>query len=97
MALPLIIQGAVYKSGNVLLRPHYSGEFNLVDCTEYKTKKEILKNYDKKYATEFLDGFYLTHEGIHYYECNYYPHNTNDFELLSDLSQIKFYDNETDF
>jgi uncharacterized Zn finger protein (UPF0148 family) len=94
----IIIKGAIYKCGDVLLRPHYSGEFYCVDCTEYKTKEEIKADYDKKYAKQFIEeGYCLTHDGVNYYECEYSPYNTEDFELLSDLDEIDFYDEETEF
>lgn len=35
----LIIKGAIYTDGETLLRPHYTGEYHTVDCTEYKTEE----------------------------------------------------------
>lgn len=101
MATQLIIKGAIYTNGEELLRPHYSGEFFMVDCTEYKTKKQIKQKYSKETAKQFLtDGYYLTYEGEKYYECEFSPFNCgteSNFELLSDLSGLDFYDEETDF
>lgn len=93
----IIIKGAIYKSGDTLLRPHYSGEFWMVDCTEYKTKKAIKEDYEKKYQKEFLSNLCLTHENVKHYECEYSPYHTDDFELLSDISDVDFYDEETEF
>jgi hypothetical protein len=95
----LIIKGAIYKSGDVLLRAHYTGNFHTVDCTEYKTKEQIKSEYSKEFLKQFTgkDSFYLEHEGIKYYQCEYSPYHTEDFELLSDLDGIEFYDQETSF
>lgn len=98
MANPLIIKGAIYKSGNTLLQPHFTGQFFMVDCTEFKTKKEIKENYDKSIAKEMLSNQYLTDGGVKYYECQSSPWNcTDDFELLSDLSSLEFINDEYEF
>lgn len=93
----LIIKGAIYKSGDLLLRAHYSGDFVAVDCTEYRLLKDLKKNYVDKYVKEFKENRYLTCDRKRYYQAEWGPHNTQDFELLSDLSEIEFYDQETDF
>ncbi len=94
----LIIKGAIYKSGDTLLRAHFTGEFNTVDCTEFKIVKEIKAAYSKELANQFIkEGYYLEHDGVKYYECEYGPYHCEDFELLSDLSTLEFYDNETSF
>jgi hypothetical protein len=92
-----IIKGAIYTDGETLLRPHYSGEFYAVDCTEYKTNEEIKANYVKKYVKELKDAFYLTYEGVKYYECDYSPYYTDNMDLLSDIDKLEYYDEETDF
>lgn len=93
----IIIKGAIYENGEMLLRPHFSGDFHTVDCTEYKTKPEIKKEYSAKHVKEFTSGMYLTWDGKKYYECEYSPHYTEDMYCLSDLSQIEFFDEETEF
>ena len=98
MKTQLIIKGAIYKCGDELLRPHFSGYCYVVDCTEYKTAKRIRQEYDKETAKEVIkNSLCLTFDGIKYFECEYRPYNTEDFELLSDLSNLNFYDNKTDF
>jgi len=92
-----IIKGAIYTDGDTLLRPHFSGNFFAVDCTEYKTKKEIKADYSKETAKQMLSNLCLTYEGIKYYECEYSPYNTEGMELLSDLSEIEYFDEETEF
>lgn len=94
-----IIKGAIYTNGSELLRAHFSGNFSIVDCTEYKTSKQIKDEYSKETAAKFCNrnSFYLTYEGKKYFECEYSPFCTDDFELLSDISKIEFYDEETEF
>jgi hypothetical protein len=93
----LIIKGAIYTDGGTLLRPHFTGDFHTVDCTEFKTKEEIKSNYSKENAKQFLSGYYLTYEGVKYFECEYSPYHTEGMELLSDLSELEFFDENTDF
>lgn len=98
MKTQLIIKGAIYTNGDTLLRAHFSGIFHMVDCTEYKTKKEIKANYSKEHTREFLKGTTLEYEGVKYYECEFSPYNVDDdFILLSDLSTLKFFEEETNF
>jgi uncharacterized protein YwgA len=94
-----IIKGAIYEinNGETLLRPHYSGNFSVVDCTEYKQKKQIKEDYNAYHANRFLSGFYLTYEGNKYYECEYSPRCTDDMYLLSDIDKINYWDEETEF
>jgi hypothetical protein len=94
----LIIKGAIYTDGDTLLRPHYTGAFHTVDCTEYKTEEEIRANYSEENANEFInDGYRLEYNNETYYECEYSPYNTENMELLSDLDSLEFYDEETHF
>ena len=99
MATKTIIKGAIYQSGNELLRPHYSGNYYCVDCTEYKTKEEIKANYGNDFfkTATGKNGRYLTYDGVKYYECEFSPFNTDDFVLLSDISKLEFFDEETEF
>ena len=94
----LIIKGAIYTDGDTLLRPHYSGEFTMVDCTEFKTEKTIRSEYSEELANEFIeDSLQLEYEGTKYYECEYSPYGTESMELLSDISDLEFFDEETSF
>ena len=97
MATNLIIKGGIYFNGDLILKAHYSGFFLMVDCTEYKTKKDIKKEYDKETAKEFLNGYYITNEGVKYYECEYSPYHTDGLELLNDVSDLEFTDDQDDF
>ena len=98
MRMQMIIKGLIYKCGDELLRPHFSGYYYAVDCTEYKTAKQIRQEYDKETAKNFIkNSLCLTYAGVKYFECEYSPFNVEDFEPLSDISDISFYDEETDF
>jgi hypothetical protein len=98
MKTKLVIKGAIYECKGVLVRPHFTGEFWVVDATQYKTKEDIKKEYSKECAKDFIkNGFHLTYEGINYYECEYSQYQTENMDLLSDLSEIEFFDEETDF
>lgn len=94
---PLIIKGAIYKDGDSVLCAHFTGEYWQVDCTEFKTKKDIKSEYDKIAAKEFLGGYYITVDDVKYYECEYSPYCTEDFVLLSDLSSLEFFDDNIEF
>lgn len=98
MTNPLIIKGAIYKDGDELVRPHFTGEFWMVDCTEYKTRENIIADYDKDFYKNVINSNEpLLHDDVEYFECEYGPHNTEGFELLSDISDLEFYDYDTKF
>jgi hypothetical protein len=97
MKTMLIIKGAVYTDGDLLLRPHYTGDFYCVDCTEYKTKSQIKEEYSGLALKEMLSNDYLTYEGEKYFRCEYSPYNTEGLLLLSDLSNLGYFDDSTEF
>lgn len=91
MNLPLIIKGAFYFDGETILVPHFTGEFSIVDCTEWQTEEYIRNAYSERNAQEFVEnGCRYTHDGIDYFECESSPYNTEGLELLSDLSDLEF-------
>ena len=93
-----IIKGAIYTNGDCLLRPHFSGNFSIVDCTQYLPKAEIKSNYSKEFYLDCIkNNLKLTYEGKDFYECEYSPYCTDNFELLSEISEIDFFDEETEF
>ena len=92
-----IIEGLIYTDGEILLRPVMSGYYYMVDCIEYLPKKTVKELYDGSNASNILKGTYLTHKDKKYFECEVSPQNTNDMELLSDLSLVKYYDANTEF
>lgn len=63
-----------------------------------KTAKQIRQEYDKETAKNFIkNSLCLTYAGVKYFECEYSPFNVEDFEPLSNISDINFYDTDTDF
>jgi len=92
-----IIKGALYFDEDIILRPHYSGDFNTVDCDQYKTEEQIRSEYSEEHVKEFLSEYCITHEGIKYYPAEWGPYHTEKFELLSDLDSLEFWDEETEF
>lgn len=99
MTTKLIIKGALYLSEGktMVLRPHYSGEVWIVDCTEFKQRDAILSEYSEENAAEFLENSPVTVQGVDYFECEYSPHCTEGMELLSDLSNLEFTEDNYDF
>ena len=99
MSTKTIIKGALYFNNDEILRPHYSGEFYTVDCTQYFTKEHIKENYSEQFYKEATGktADYIMYNGVKYYECEYSPYSTEDMELLSDISELEFFDNETEF
>jgi hypothetical protein len=93
-----IIKGMLYKAGDRVVRPHFSGEYYMVDCTEYLTKEQIEIDFGSA-GDEFFgeDGFNIRCEGVDYWEAESGPYHTEDFDLLSDLSHVDHYDDETNF
>ena len=93
----LIFKWLIYTKGDNLLRPHFSWNFHIVDCTEYKKEEEIRELYSEEITNTFLEWLSLEYEGETYYECEYSPIHTEWMELLSDISDIEYYDEETSF
>lgn len=93
-----IIKGCLYFSGDMILRPHYSGQFSMVDCEEYLTKEELKDRYDKEHVKEFMEEWIcITYRGTKYYQAEWWLHHTDDFELLSDIGDVQYFDYETNF
>lgn len=95
--MKLIIKGAIYTDGDILLRPHFTGEFYMVDCTEYKTESQMREEYEEKHVREFMENVCLEYKGRQYYECEYSPSDTKAMDLLSDLGELEYFDSETIF
>jgi len=89
----LVIAGAVYYSDSLdaLLIPHFTGEYWMVDCTRYLKKKELKDRCPDYWFKENKEN-YIEFEGERYYYAEYSPIHTDDLNLLSDLSELKFYE-----
>ena len=94
----LIIAGAFYydEKNDTLLSPHYTGEFSIVDCNEYKRMNEIEDSYDENYINQIKDNP-IKYNGNKYYDAEYSPCVVNDWELLSDLSDFSYLEENYDF
>lgn len=92
MARRLIIKGAQYFDGESILIPHFTGEFYIVDYTEYVTKDVLKQRYNSHFIKENKDN-YIEHEGEKYFYAEYSPFNVSDsWELLNDVSNLYFQD-----
>ena len=96
--MKFVVKGAYYFSEgyNRVLVPHYTGEFGLVDCTQYRTKKDILSDYDKEYFKKVKED-YVEVDDVKYYYTEYDCFNPDDFDLLSDLSELFHYEDSFNF
>lgn len=87
-----VIAGAVYKRENDLVIPHYTGKFWMVDCDNYVTMEELEQDYDEDYIKEVEDN-YIEYDEVKYYYAEWSPeYVTDDWELLSDISELRLED-----
>ena len=93
----LIIKGAYYFDGDSILQAHYTGEFHTVDCTQYVKEKELKEKYPDSFIAENKDN-YIEKDGIKYCYAEYSPFAvTDEWELLSDLSELEHIEKDFDF
>lgn len=85
----LVVRGAYYYNpdDDAIYIPHYTGEYYAVDCDRYLTKKDLSSRYDKKWFKEHKEE-YEVYNDIKYYYAEYAPICPDNFELLSDLSDL---------
>ena len=89
--LPFVVAGAHYFDGYSILIPHYTGDFSMVDCDEYAPLKTLKAKYSKEYIAQVVeDERYLEHDGTKYYYAEFGPFQVIDWELLSNLSSLRF-------
>ena len=98
--MELVIKGATYyeRELNEIIIPMHTGVFRSVDCEAYLTKEKLK---GKGYSEEYIRGVkenYITRNGIKYFYSGYTPyHIDEDFELMSDLSELVFEEESRDF
>ena len=95
----LVIKGAFYydNDSDTILMPHYTGEFSVVDCDEYIKMEELKETYDESYIENNKDNF-IDYEGQKYYFAEYSPRSvTDEWDLLSDLSELSHFEEDYDF
>ena len=93
-----VIRGAYYydKEADVILIPHFTGEFWMVDCDEFTTMEDLEGRYDENYINEIKDNpIYL--DGKKYFSAEYSPFTIGDWELLSDISELFHMEEYFDF
>ena len=90
--MTLVIKGAQYfeRDSDIILIPHYTGVFWMVDCDRYYPLDELKEMYSDGYVESVMDN-YIEFEDKKYYYAEYRPWNvTEDWELISDLSELEF-------
>ncbi len=95
----LVIKGAFYfdNSSDTILMPHYTGEFSIVDCNTYEKMSELKSRYDKDYIKSVKDD-YIELDGVKYYSTEYSPCAvSDDWDLLSDLSELNHLEEDFNF
>ena len=88
--MKLVIKGAYYyeKELNMIIVPHYTGEYRIVDCDIYKILPEIMEMYDDEFIEESNDNN-IEYNGETYFYAEYSPLAVDEhWELLSDLSEL---------
>lgn len=95
--MTLVIKGAVYFDGEEILIPHFTGEYQIVDCDRF-CKLEELENYgyNEKWLHDNEDN-YITYNNEKYYFAEYSPYNVEDWLLLSDLSELEHVNDTYEF
>ena len=85
----LVISGALYRvDEDTIVKPHFTTEYAAVDCTRYFTKEELEGRYGESFIRQNKNDF-IEEDGIKYYYAEYSPfHVSEDWELLSDLSEL---------
>lgn len=94
----LIIKGAYYydHTSDQILIPHFTGEFYVVDCDRYETIENLKERYNDDYIEEVEEN-YIMYNDVKYYYAEYHPETVEDWELLSDLSELSHIECEFDF
>jgi hypothetical protein len=94
----LVIKGAYYfVDGDKVLIPHYTGDYHIVDCDRYLTLEELKGQYNDDFIESVLDT-YIVVDDVKYYFAEYSPYNVDEnWELLSDLSELYFEELNNEF
>ena len=94
--MKLVIAGALYFDGEMLLVPHYTGEFVVVDCDRYMSLEDLKDIYNELFIEEAMESP-VSYNNKKYYPAEYGPFNVKDWELLSDLSDLNHLEENYDF
>lgn len=96
--MKLVIKGAYYydKDSDIILVPHFTGEFRIVDCDIFMTMEDLKDSYDESYINDVKDNP-IEYDGKNYYNAEYSPQSVDEWELLSDLSELAHLEENFDF
>jgi len=96
--MKLVIAGAFYydRENDTILVPHFTGEFNIVDCSRYIRMNELKDRYDENYINQVKDNP-IQYNGENYFNAEYSPCHIGDWELLSDLSDLRHLEGDFDW
>lgn len=90
----LVIAGAKYYDNGEIYRPHFTGEYSLVDADRYITEEAFIEEFGKEeFDNAEENGDKVYHNGEWYYNTeNYIVWSTDseDIELVSDLANLRF-------
>ena len=96
--MKLVIRGAHYydRESKTILIPHFTGEFTIVDCTRFEKMEDLKDKYDDTYIDQVKNDP-IEFEGEQYYNAEYSPQTIGDWELLSDLSDLEYLEQNYDW
>jgi len=96
--MKLVIKGAIYydREAKTILIPHFTGEYVIVDCTQYILLDNLKDKYDESFILDNQSDP-IEFEDETYYYAEYSPWNIDDWELLSDLSELHHIEEEFNF
>jgi hypothetical protein len=94
----IVIKGAYYydRESDTILIPHFTGEFCVVDCERYERLEALTERFEDAYIAKVKD-YPTEFRGNNYYNGEPSPVNIGDWELLSDLSNLEYFENDFDF
>ena len=98
--MQLIIKGAVYfdEKNDMIVVPHFTGEYHIVDCDTYEQIHVLEEKYDSKYIDRITSNdLFCGYKGNIYYSTQSSPCSVLDWELLSDLSELVYFEEDTEF
>ena len=84
-----VIKGAYYydRESETILIPHFTGEYYMVDCSQFVKMDELKKIYDESYINQVKNDP-IEFEGEKYYNAEYSLWTIGEWELINDLSDI---------
>ena len=98
--MQFVVAGLLYfdEQENEIVRPHFTCEARVVDCTQYNTREDIERKYSRGLLSAVDNGkiVFITLNGTKYFESGFSPCTTG-FKLLSEVPELMFRDENTVF